>query len=245
MKDEPLALPLLSIDSSVPVIFGEHTDMYSRKRFISKVYGLLWCMLMTTSIYMGLCNRYEPLQEFMNTEFASSLLFIDVMMLFVIIVMIGCQPDTMKSYPSNWISLLLFTLLETYLMGFIGVAYDTQTLLLGGFTTVSIFSGLSIYAVQTKYDYTTMGNILLSLLMGLILFGFFSWFVKTSMISIMYSTGGAIVFSFYIIYDTQMIVGGHNRMIQYTEDDFVIATIGLYLDIINLFLYLLDLLNGR
>ena len=245
MKNEPLLLPIQSEDISVPVIFGENTDMYSRKRFISKVYGLLWCMLMTTSVYMGLCNRYEPLQEFMNTELASSLLYIDIMMLFVIVVMISCHPDTIRSYPSNWVSLILFTILETYLMGFVAVAYDTQALLLGGLTTVSIFSGLSIYAVQTKYDYTTMGNILLSLLMGLILFGFFSWFVKTSMVSIMYSTGGAIVFSFYIIYDTQMIVGGKNRMIEYTEDDFVIATIGLYLDIINLFLYLLDLLNGR
>ena len=72
----------------------------------------------------------------------------------------------------------------------------------------------------------------------------FIGFVNSPLLNILYSTGGAVIFSFYIIYDTQLIVGGKNRMIQYTENDYVIAAIGLYIDIINLFLYILELLNG-
>tara|TARA_B100001094_G_C17540859_1_gene489082 strand:- start:50 stop:445 length:396 start_codon:yes stop_codon:yes gene_type:complete len=130
------------------------------------------------------------------------------------------------------------------MLGYVGVFYDTNTLLLGGITTVSITTGLSIYAIQTKYDYTTFGNILIVLFLGLLVFMMLVGFVNSPLLNILYSTGGAVVFSFYIIYDTQLIVGGKNRMIQYTENDYVIAAIGLYIDIINLFLYILELLNG-
>ena len=56
---------------------------------------------------------------------------------------------------------------------------------------------------------------------------------------------GAIIFSFYIIYDTQLIIGGEHKKYQFDVDDYVFATITLYLDIINLFLYILDLLDRR
>ena len=104
---------------------------------------------------------------------------------------------------------------------------------------------LTIYAWQTKVDYTIYGNILLILLCGMILFGIIFSFFSFPMINILYSVFGSILFSFYIIYDTQLIVGGSHRSIQFSEDDFVIASISLYLDIINLFLFILDLFNTR
>ena len=60
-----------------------------------------------------------------------------------------------------------------------------------------------------------------------------------------YSVGGAVLFSFYIIYDTQLLIGGNNRRIQYTTNDFALASINLYLDVVNLFLFLLDLMSGN
>ena len=78
-----------------------------------------------------------------------------------------------------------------------------------------------------------------------ILFGFFGIFIPGQIVQIVYSSTGAVIFSFYIIYDTQLIVGGNNRRIQYSVDDYALAAINLYLDIINLFLMILDLLNGR
>jgi len=139
----------------------------------------------------------------------------------------------------------LFTLCMTYMVGIVGVIYSAQTLLLGGISTLGIFSGLTLYAWQTKYDYTILGNYLLVALLGLILFGFFGIFIPGQIVQIVYSSTGAIIFSFYIIYDTQLIVGGNNHRIQYSVDDYALAAINLYLDIINLFLMILDLLNGR
>ena len=70
---------------------------------------------------------------------------------------------------------------------------------------------------------------------GLICFGFFMTFFHIPYLSIIYSSLGAVLFSFYIIYDTQLIIGGKHKKYQYSPDDYVFATLSLYLDIINMF----------
>jgi protein lifeguard len=48
----------------------------------------------------------------------------------------------------------------------------------------------------------------------------------------------------YLVYDTQIIVGGEHKSYQFDMDDYVLAALVIYLDIINLFILLLQLLNG-
>ena len=55
---------------------------------------------------------------------------------------------------------------------------------------------------------------------------------------------GVMIFSIYIIIDTQMIVGGKNRF-QIDEDRYILASVILYLDIINLFLEILRLMGDN
>ena len=56
---------------------------------------------------------------------------------------------------------------------------------------------------------------------------------------------GVILFSFYLIYDTQLIIGGKHRQYQFTEDMYILASLTLYLDIINIFIYLLEIMNSK
>ena len=49
------------------------------------------------------------------------------------------------------------------------------------------------------------------------------------------------LFSLYIIYDTQLILG--NKSLSISEDDYILAVINLYLDIINLFIHILQLVS--
>lgn len=246
-KEEPLLIPInnITIDPNAPIVFGDYTYPDTRRKFISKVYSIVWCMLVITSTYIGICNQNHELQSFLKTDQGLQILYTDMLLLFfVTLVLCCCGRVFQESCIANWCILIVFTILETYMLGYVGVYYNTNTLLLGGITTISITTGLSIYAIQTKYDYTIFGNVLIVLFLGLIVFMLFTGFVNSPILNILYSTGGAVIFSFYIIYDTQLIVGGKNRMIQYTENDYVIAAIGLYIDIINLFLYILELLNG-
>ena len=169
------------------------------------------------------------------------------MSVFIILCMsccLMCIHDRVRRCPGNCLYLTSFTCLMSYTIGYVGIAYKLTTLLLSGLSTLGIFSGLSLYAIQTKYDYTDKGGYLLSCLLGLVIFGFMISFVHLPVLSIVYSSAGSIIFSFYIVYDTQLIVGGEHRKIMFHTDDYVLASISLYLDIINLFIYLLDILNG-
>jgi len=65
-----------------------------------------------------------------------------------------------------------------------------------------------------------------------------SMFVQSSAISFAVAAGGVLLFSAFILYDTSQII--HH----YREEEWVAAAMALYLDVLNLFLFLLQLLAG-
>merc|ERR1712046_408159 len=102
--------------------------------------------------------------------------------------------------------------------------------------------GLTYYAVTCKQDYTICGAVAFAFLFAFATAGLFVVFFGPAM-HIFYCCMGVVVFSFYIIYDTQMIIGGKHRQFAFSKERYILAAVTLYLDIINLFLYILQLLN--
>jgi len=109
--------------------------------------------------------------------------------------------------------------------------------------TLGITFSLTYYALTTTTDFTVYGGVLFVLGMGLMLFGLGAYFVgaKHGIVNILYCTAGVIVYGFYLIYDIQLIAGGKTH--EYTYDDYVIASVQIYLDIIIMFLKILEILN--
>ena len=62
-------------------------------------------------------------------------------------------------------------------------------------------------------------------------------------VNIIYCSIGALIFSVYIVIDAQSIVGGADRKYQISSEEYIFASLVLYLDIINLFTYILSILN--
>jgi len=57
---------------------------------------------------------------------------------------------------------------------------------------------------------------------------------------------GVLLFTFYIVFDTQLLIGEYGgHKVQFGIDDYVFAALNLYLDIINLFLHILSLFGER
>lgn len=87
--------------------------------------------------------------------------------------------------------------------------------------------------------------------MYLFMFGW-SFFISTTIMMIFglsfsitcYSFIGACLFGGYLIYDVQTLMIG-DKNVTYGPDDYILATINIYLDIINLFLYILRILGER
>ena len=73
--------------------------------------------------------------------------------------------------------------------------------------------------------------------------GIFSLFVWSPFLNNLYCALGVIVFGIYLVIDTQLIVGG--RRLELSMDDYVAGALILYLDIIQIFLYLLQLLSKK
>lgn len=70
--------------------------------------------------------------------------------------------------------------------------------------------------------------------MGICVFGLFMLFTDNNTMHIIYATIAAIIFGLYIVYDTQLIIGTKN--FKYSIDDYIIAALELYVDIIGLFI---------
>lgn len=144
------------------------------------------------------------------------------------------------SYPTNLLFLSGFTLLEAYTISVVVSFYKTSIVLNAVILTAGIFVFLTAFACQTKYDFTSWMPYLFGGLWGLILFGFMAaFFPYSSTGELIYGGLAALIFSGYILVDTQLVMRKHH-----VEEE-IAAAISLYLDIINLFLAILRILNSQ
>lgn len=145
-----------------------------------------------------------------------------------------------QSYPTNLLFLSGFTLLEAYTISVCVSFFDSTTVLLAVVITAGIFVFLTAFACQTKYDFTSWMPYLGGALWGLIITGFIYVFLPhTSTSELVYGGVAALVFSGYILVDTQLV------MRKYHVEEEIAAAISLYLDILNLFLAILRILNSQ
>ena len=124
--------------------------------------------------------------------------------------------------------------------------YSEKSVLLAvGLTTV-ICLALTVFSFQTKFDMTAKGGILFIFMIVLFLFGFLAIFLRSifPMINIIYGCMGALLFSAYLVYDTQMMMGGKHKY-SISPEEYIFAALNLYLDIVNIFIYILSIVGSR
>lgn len=88
-----------------------------------------------------------------------------------------------------------------------------------------------------------MSGLLFTLLLVLMMFGLFAIIFQDKVLNILYGSLGALIFSFYLVFDTQLMLGGSHKF-TISPEEYIFAALNLYLDIINLFLYLLMIIGG-
>ena len=125
--------------------------------------------------------------------------------------------------------------------------HEPKTVFTAAALTAAMVFGLTIYACVTKEDFTEslcgffIVAVLLCMIVALIPIYIF---VHPLLAHLMWCTVGVFIFSFYIIWDTQVIIGGKHKHAEFDVDDYILAAIILYIDIIQLFLYILELTSG-
>ena len=135
------------------------------------------------------------------------------------------------------------TLCEAFLLGTVAAHYDADAVLIAvGITAVVVFA-LTIFAFQTKWDFTMMGGMLFVLVIVLFCFGIAAAIIQSKILSLVYASIGALIFSAYIVFDTQLMLGGKHKY-SLSPEEYIFAALNLYLDIVNLFLFILTIVGA-
>ncbi|CBY02429.1 hypothetical protein IAQ61_007019 [Plenodomus lingam] len=206
-----------------------------RMAFIRKVYAILTVQLLATAAVSFVAMTSATFKHWIQTN--EWMMWVSMLGTFVFL---GLTFWKRKSYPTNLLFLAGFTAMEAYCVSLIVSFTDSKIVLEAVIFTLGIFVALSLFACQTKYDFSAWQPYLFGMIWVVILFGFMNaFFPYNSKVELGYGIVCALIFSGYILFDTQMI------MRHYHVEEEIAAAISLYLDILNLFLAILRILNSQ
>ena len=143
---------------------------------------------------------------------------------------------------------VVYSVLNGVMFSSIFLVYTMSSVANVFFITAGTFAAMAAYGYFTKSDLTTLGKYLLMALIGLVIATVVNIFVGSSMLFLVISYAGVLIFVGLTAYDSQKIKKMLAQQVDADETAQKIALFGaltLYLDFINLFLYLLRLLGNR
>eukprot|EP00397_Hematodinium_sp_SG-2012_P019622 GEMP01020171.1.p1 GENE.GEMP01020171.1~~GEMP01020171.1.p1 ORF type:complete len:243 (-),score=31.07 GEMP01020171.1:1714-2442(-) len=234
--------PLLASGNEENHDYCDQMDQVVRNGFIRKVYSILSIQLITTVLVALPFNMVPAVQEFVGRQ--PALLYLIIALNITFLIVLTCCPNMARKHPTNYALLAGFTLTESVLIGVITSMYKTSVVMLAVGITAGIVIGLTFYAFKTDADWTGAGPYLFAAVLCLMLFGLVCMFFPNPFMQKVYCGLGALIFSFYLVYDTQIIVGGKHSQFRLGVDEYVFGALALYLDIINLFIYILQILGN-
>jgi FtsH-binding integral membrane protein len=216
---------------------------FLRRGFVRKVFGLLAAQLLLTAAIAAPMVLVPSVTAFVAAN--GWIVGVSSIASLALILVLSFSESARHTHPTNLLLLAAFTALEGVVVGAIAASYALSSVALAVFITGGVAGALSVYATRTKTDYTAQGGMLLSALTAIILTGLIGMFTRSSAFELMVAGGGALLFGFYIVFDVQLLVGGQHAQFQLSPDDYVPGAIALYLDVVNLFIYILRLVGSE
>lgn len=212
----------------------------SRVQFIRKVYGILFAQLSTTALWITIVAiNQEFFLNFLTKRI--ELIMISVILNIATLITLCCSRQLARTVPINYILLSIFTTSFSYMTSLTTVMFEPADIMIAGILTAAMTAGLSLYALKTEIDYSEMSSFLWSLVLTLIFSVIMVLLLPSKLMQIVIGLLGACILSVYIIFDTQIIIGG--RYAALSIDDYIFAAMMLYLDVMRLFLEILRLLG--
>ena len=202
--------------------------------FIRKVYGILTIQLLFT-VFMCALTFIPSVNAFYKRNLI--IFWICLVLSIVIVIPLVCFQEIARKVPLNYFLLGGFTFCEVYMVSTLCCFYSPKIVITAAALTAAVVVALTAYACTTKTDFTFMGGLLFVGSILLLCLGILCFFLP--FLHILYCILGVFLYSLYLIYDTQLIMGKFGN--EYKIDDYIIAALNVYLDIINIFINLLGL----
>lgn len=229
--------------------FSTQTGIASRvSQILKRVYLNMTLALIVTAIVSFLCLGSTTIHDgqifnesaYMHFYLTNSW-FNWVLIIALLGTVIGVSAGINKlSTATATLLFYLFSVMMGLFLSPIFLVYTATSLAKTFFITAGTFAAMSVYGFCTDRDLTKMGNLLFMALIGLIIASLVNIFTKSETFGWIISFAGVLIFVGLTAWDTQQI----KKMAQLAPSDglgrlAVLGALSLYLDFINLFLYLL------
>jgi FtsH-binding integral membrane protein len=228
------------ITGASPSALGVVPDARLAQAFLTQAFAWMFAGLLLTAGVAGFVRSNTALLDFAQGNF----LLLFIAQLAIVVVISGAIKRI-----SATLALGLFFVYAASLgitIGLIVASYTTGSVVTAFLSASAMFGAAAIYGHVTKRSLAKLGGILFMGLIGLLVAMVLNIFLKSSEVTWAISLVGVVLFTALTAYDVQRIQSG--AIAAYTgsmEKAAVIGALQLYLDFINLFLFMLRLLGGR
>ncbi len=223
------------------------------RNYMLKIYNFMAIGLLVTGVFAFLTLNFPPLAslmfnigpngEFMGTSGLGMLISFAPLGIAIYFFMGLGRMSVNTAQTLFWVYAAVMGMSLSYL----GLVYTGQSLARTFFICASIFGAMSLYGYSTKSDLTSMGSFLIMGLIGLIVVSLVNIFLRSPAIDFATSFIGIAIFMGLTAWDTQKLKtiyysSGGGEMGQKMA---IMGAFTLYLDFINLFLYMLRFFGDR
>ncbi|XP_046651109.1 protein lifeguard 1-like [Daphnia pulicaria] len=221
-----------------------YTEQSIRKAFVRKVYAILMLQLVITLTAIFLFV-YEPnINSYFRKSPENWLIAVVIawcLGLALSIVLVCCS-RIRRRWPVNMILLVrLFTICEGIVIGAMSSTKRSEDVIIAVYICMAVCLALTNFAMQTEWDFTNCGRILITGLIVLVIFGIVAVYIPGKVYDLVEASMGAILFSVYLVYNTQMAFGG--KQLATSPEEYVLAANSIYVDILNIYIFIVDLVR--
>ncbi|RXT17035.1 hypothetical protein B5P46_30385 [Rhizobium leguminosarum] len=228
---------------------GEMIDQGLRA-YMLKVYNLMALGLAITGVAAYLSFQFAfangELTAFGQAIYVSPLKWVVILAPLALVFFLSFRINSMTVAAAQT-TFAVYAALVGLSLSSIFLIYTGQSVVQTFFVTAASFGALSLYGYTTKRDLSAMGSFLIMGLFGLIIASIVNIFLASSAVQFAISVLGVLIFAGLTAYDTQRI-----KELYLEADDVAVAgrkaimgALTLYLDFINLFMFLLQFMGNR
>ena len=217
------------------------------KNFISNVFSLMFIALGISGVTAFWFYESEAVFSLINETGITALGWI-IMLAPLGLVMLMSFGFNKLSLSTLMVVFIIYSLLTGMSLSFIFLAYSSSSIAITFFITAGTFGTMALLGYTTSTDLTKFGSILYMALIGIIIASVINWFMNSAGLDYIISIIGVLIFTGLTAYDVQKLkrIGAGVEYDGETKQKLIImGALTLYLDFINLFLFMLRLFGGR
>ncbi len=227
------------------MIAEEYPHTQQVTRFMYAVYGWMSCALIITASTAYYVAATPAIFLFIHNNPTVLIMLFLAQLGFVIALAVFL---TRMTFVMALAMFLLYAMSLGLTLSSIFYIYTESSIVSTFVTTAGMFGVMCLYGYMTRSDLTTIGNMSIMMMFGLIIGLLVNMFLRNPMVDLVLSGIGVVVFVLLTAYDTQKIKRSASRMLadrQMLAKVSILGALTLYLDFINLFLFLLRFMGKR